>query len=103
MRVCFMIDQLSAAGTEMQLLALIRHLDRSRVQPYLCLLKGMEPESRSLEPKDCPVIRLDVRSLHHPETLGKAMHFARFLRKERIEAMQVYFPDSTNFGVTVAR
>jgi hypothetical protein len=29
-RVCFLIDELNTAGTETQLLALIRHLDRSR-------------------------------------------------------------------------
>ena len=34
-RVCFLIDELAAAGTEMQLLALIRHLDRRRVAPFL--------------------------------------------------------------------
>ena len=38
-RVCFLIDELAPAGTENQLLALIRHLDRRRVWPYLCLLK----------------------------------------------------------------
>ncbi len=106
-RVCFVIDQLSTAGTEMQLLALLRHLDRSRVQPYLCLLKGATKgagaESRTLEPENCPVLRLGVTSLHHPSTLGQALRFARFLRKERIDVVQVYFPDSTNFGVTVAR
>ena len=30
-RVCFLIDELANAGTETQLLALIRHLDRSRI------------------------------------------------------------------------
>jgi L-malate glycosyltransferase len=102
-RVCFVIDQLSTAGTEMQLLSLLRHLDRSRVQPFLCLLKGGAAESRALEPEGCPVLRLGVTSLHHPSTIGQALRFARFLRKERIDVVQVYFPDSTNFGVTVAR
>jgi L-malate glycosyltransferase len=102
-RVCFVIDRLSAAGTEMQLLALLRHLDRSRVRPYLCLLKGNDAESRALEPQGCPVLRLSVESLHHPATLGESLRFARFLRKERIDVVQVYFPDSTNFGVMVAR
>jgi glycosyltransferase involved in cell wall biosynthesis len=97
------IDRLSAAGTEMQLLLLLRHLDRSRVRPYLCLLRGQDSESRALEPNDGPVLRLDVRSLHHPATLGQALRFARFVRKERIDVVQLYFPDSTNFGVTVAR
>lgn len=49
------------------------------------------------------MLRLDVRSLHHPATLAKGLRFARFLRKERIDVVQVYFPDSTNFGVTAAR
>ena len=102
-RVCFVIDQLSKAGTEMQLLSLIRHLDRTRVQPYLCLLKGEDAESRSLEPDGCPVLRLGVRSLHNPATVAKALQFGRFLMQQRIDVVQVYFRDSTHFGVAVAR
>jgi glycosyltransferase involved in cell wall biosynthesis len=103
LRVCFLIDRLSTAGTESQLLSLIRHLDRRRVSPFLCLLRGDDPESAALEPDSCPVLRLGVRSLHHPGTLIKALRFASFLRRQGIDLMQVYFPDSTNFGVTVAR
>src|SRR5262245_24160946 len=57
-RVCFMIDRLSIGGTETQLLALIRHLDRARVEPLLCLLDGNDELSRALEPDNCPVLRL---------------------------------------------
>ena len=60
-RVCFMIDKLFPAGIELQLLMLIKQLDRSRVEPSLCLLDGCDELTRSLEPKDCPVIRLGVR------------------------------------------
>jgi glycosyltransferase involved in cell wall biosynthesis/acetyltransferase-like isoleucine patch superfamily enzyme len=102
-RVCFMIDRLTAAGTETQLVALIRRLDRTRVQPYLCLLDGADELSRSLEPADCPILRLGVRSLRHPSTTGKALRLARFLRRERIDVLQVYFPDSTYLGVPAAR
>jgi glycosyltransferase involved in cell wall biosynthesis len=98
-----MIDQLTRAGTETQLVALIRHLDRTRVRPYLCLLKGDDPHSRALEPADCPVIRLGVHSLHHPTTLVKAFRLARFLKAHRIDVLQVYFPDSSYLGVPVAR
>jgi glycosyltransferase involved in cell wall biosynthesis len=102
-RVCFLIDRLLPAGTESQLVALIRHLDRSRVRPYLCLLDGEDDLSRSLEPDGCPVLRLGVRSLHRPATLLKAVRFGRFLRRERIDVLQVYFPDSTYFGALVGR
>jgi glycosyltransferase involved in cell wall biosynthesis len=101
-RVCFMIDSLQPAGTETQLLALIRHLDRSRVRPALCLLDGEGELSRSLEPADCPVLRLGVTGLSRPRTLAKAFRLASFLRRERVDVLQVYFPDSTYLGVPVA-
>jgi glycosyltransferase involved in cell wall biosynthesis len=102
-RVCFLIDRLRPAGTESQLVALIRHLDRARVEPYLCLLDGEDELSRSLEPDSCPVLRLGVRSLHRWETLRGAWRLAGFLRRERIDVFQVYFVDSTYLGVPVAR
>lgn len=101
-RVCFLIDELAPAGTEMQLLALIRNLNRRRVRPYLCLLRGDNPVSQALEPDDCPIRRLGVRSLRHPASLGKFWQFVRFLRRERIDVLQTYFPDSSYFGVPAA-
>ena len=103
LRVCFLIDRLYPGGTESQLLALVRHLDRARVRPYLALLAGTDATSQALEPDDCPVLRLGVRSLHRPHALARAWHFGRFLRRERIDVLQVYFPDSTYFGVSAAR
>jgi glycosyltransferase involved in cell wall biosynthesis len=98
-----MIDRLTRGGTETQLLALIRHLDRTRVEPYLCLLDGEDEQSRALEPPDCPVLRLGVRSLHHPRTLVRGLRLARFLRGHGIDVLQVYYQDSSYLGVPVAR
>jgi glycosyltransferase involved in cell wall biosynthesis len=103
LRVCYLIDELARAGTESQLLALIEHLDRSRVEPLLCLLKGGSAVSRALEPRCCPVIRLGVESLYRPSALVQALWLARLLRRQQIDVLQVYFPDSTRFGVPVAR
>ncbi len=102
MRVCFLIDELAPAGTETQLLALLRHLDRGRIEPTLCLLRGDNPVSRALEPAECPVHRLGVGSLRHPLTLVRAARFARFLRRERIDVLQAFFPDSCYFGLPAA-
>jgi glycosyltransferase involved in cell wall biosynthesis len=98
-----MIDELTSAGTEMQLVALIRHLDRRRIEPFLCLLRGENPRSRALEPAGCPIIRLGVRSFRHPSTLGKFWRLVRFLRRRQIDIFQVYFLDSTYFGIPAAR
>jgi glycosyltransferase involved in cell wall biosynthesis len=102
-RVCFLIDRLATAGTETQLLALLRHLDRARVQPFLCLLDGEDEVSRALEPRDCPVLRLGVRSLHRPSTLAAAYRFRGHLRAQEIDVLQAYFADSAYFGVPAAR
>jgi L-malate glycosyltransferase len=101
-RVCFMIDELTQAGTETQLVALIRNLNRSVVEPFLCLLRGNGAASQALEPDCCPVLRLGVGPLRRPAALAKALRLARFLRRERIDVFQVYFPDSTYLGVPAA-
>jgi glycosyltransferase involved in cell wall biosynthesis len=102
-RVCFLIDELGRAGTETQLVALIRALDRGCVLPYLCLLRGASAASRALEPDDCPVVRLEVGALASATTLAKLWRFVRFLRYEQIDVLQVYFRDSTYFGVVAGR
>jgi len=102
-RVCYLIDRLNRAGTETQLLALIRALDRRRVEPALVLLDGTDAESLALEPADCPVLRLGLRSLRAPAALTAAARLTRFWREHRTEVAQVYFLDSTYFGVPLAR
>ena len=101
-RVCFLIDELATAGTETQLLALVKNLDRSRVLPHLVLLRGDNDVSRALEPADCPVLRLGAGALRSPRTALRAWRFMQFLWRERIDVVQVYFPDSSYFGVPAA-
>lgn len=102
-RVCFMIDRLSRAGTESQLLALIRELDRSTVQPSLVLLDGEDDLSRALEPADCPTIRLGVRRLFSVAAAKAARQLRAFWREHRPDVLQVYFLDATYFGAPVAK
>jgi glycosyltransferase involved in cell wall biosynthesis len=101
--ICFLIDRLNCAGTETQLLALIRNLDRSRFAPHLCLLDGLDESSRSLEPPDCPVLRLGVKSLRRANALAPAWKLLSYLKGQRIQILQTYFPDSTIFGVLLGR
>jgi L-malate glycosyltransferase len=102
-RVCFVIDRLSRAGTESQLVALIRHLDRNRVQPSLCLLRGSDDESRSMLPDDCPTLDLDLPKLTSLKAISSAGRLARFWRKNQVDVVQTYFNDSTYFAVPLAR
>lgn len=101
--VCFVIDRLSRAGTETQLLALIRHLDRNVVNPTLCLLDGNDQESQSLRPDCCPVLDLRLRKLASAASVSAASRLARFWRRHRVEIVQTYFLDSTYFAAPLAR
>lgn len=101
--VCFVIDNLARAGTESQLLLLLRQLDRTKVLPYLCLLDGHDIVSRTLEPGDVPILRLGVRRLISLHALRQAYSFWRFLRARRIDIVQTYFTDSTRFAAPIAR
>ncbi len=49
-----------------------------------------------------PVLRLGVGSLLSARTVAPALRFLRFLRREHIDAVQAYFPDSTYVGVPLA-
>lgn len=100
--VCFVIDRLSHAGTETQLLALIRHLDRTRVRPSLCLLNGDDAESRSLLP-DCPRLDLRLLRLRSFGSLAAANRLRQFWRRENVSVVQAYFLDSSYFALPLAR
>ncbi|HEX4610340.1 MAG TPA: glycosyltransferase [Urbifossiella sp.] len=102
-RVSFVIDRLTRAGTETQLVALINHLDRSRVAPSLVLLDGEDDLSRALEPEDCPVVRLGVRKLLSRSAARAARGLRAYWRQTRPDVVQTYFQDSSYFGVPVAR
>jgi glycosyltransferase involved in cell wall biosynthesis len=102
-RVCFMIDRLGRAGTETQLLALVRELDRTRVRPSLVLLDGEDDLSRALEPADCPVLRLGVRHLLGVTAAKAARRLRAFWREQRPDVLQTYFLDSTYFGAPLAK
>lgn len=98
-RVCFVIDWLGIGGTETQLLALIRNLDRSRISPYLVLLYKDTEQSREVIPPDCPVLRLNVDKLRKPSTLSRIVRMVRFLEAEKIDILQPYLANSTYFSV----
>ena len=101
--VSFVIDNLGRAGTESQLLALIRTLDRTRIEPSLVLLDGESEESRRLESTDCPILRLGVKKLFGASALVAAKRLQSFWNASRPDIAQIYFLDSAYFGVPIAK
>lgn len=102
-RVCFMIDRLSRAGTETQLLALLRSLDTKKVRPSLVLLDGEDDLSRALEPANCPIIRLGLRRLASVQSVTAARRLRTFWRAHQPDILQLYFLDAAYFGAPLAK
>lgn len=102
-RIAFLIDTIASpsAGTEKQLLMLIEGLDRREFEPRLCVLKG----SRWLEESFdlCPLHVLDIRSFKSPGAWLNVLRFSNWLRRERIDALQAHFRDSSLAGIVAAR
>ena len=103
-RVCFVIDWITGrGGSENQLVMLIHHLDRSRVEPFLVLTKSNEKKSAEYVPQNCPVYYYDLKQICSLSGLKKAFEFRRFLKENKIDVIQVYFPDSTLFASVVGK
>ena len=102
-RVCLLIDNLNRAGTELQLLMLLSGLNLKRVEPYLVLLDGTDNVSRLLEPSNCVLLRLGIKSILRPSTISTLWQFVGFLRRKKIDILQLYFRDSTYFGILAGK
>ena len=103
LNVCLMVDNLARAGVETQMLQLVQRIDRSVIEPYLCLLDGTGQESRAMEPPNCHVERLGVKSLRRPSTLAKAVRFGKYLRRHKIDIVHPHFQDSMYFAAPIAK
>jgi len=128
-RVCYVIDDLNTGGTEKQLLRMLESLDRRRIRPMLCLLRGdsaregeapAEPDlsrdearreprppacdeaRREPRPPACQapsLSRLGVTSLLSAQCVKAVVRLARLIRRRKIDVVQVYFHDSAFVGL----
>lgn len=101
--IAFIIDTIESptAGTEKQLLLLIKELDRGLFNPVLCVLR----KSSWLEKEFglCPVHCLDIDSFKDPKAYLNIWRFSGFLKRNKIGILQTHFRDSNIAGVLAAR
>ena len=93
-KIMFLIDQYHGpqAGTEGQLLQLLCHLDRSRYEPGLTLLRDSDYVQRKLFP--CPVRVLGIARLASIRAVGGMLQYAFALRRENYRLVHCFFNDS---------
>jgi len=81
------------AGTEGQLLQLLRHLDRSRYEPAMTFLRGAEYALRNTFP--CPVKVLGITKLASVRAIVGMLRFAYGLRREGYRLVHCFFNDAS--------
>lgn len=94
LKVAFVIDTVACdtAGTQRQLLEMIRRLDRSRFEPHLiCLWESPWMRDNTLP---CPVEILEYRGFLKQNLLIVLRRLARFFDNERIDIAQTFFEES---------
>lgn len=102
-KIAFVIDTIESptAGTEKQLLMLIRHLDRSRFQPYLCVLRvsvWLEKEFNL-----CPLFVAGIDSFKTITGLKGISRLSGWFKENGINIVQPHFRDSSIAGILAAR
>ncbi len=102
-KIAFVIDTIESptAGTEKQLLMLIKYLDRSRFQPYLCVLRTSEWLENEF--RLCPFIIVGINSFKNISGLKGVFSLSQFFRNEKVDIVQTHFRDSSIAGILAAR
>ena len=91
-RVLYCIDAMSLGGTEKQLAALIRGLDRTCFEPLLCTLR---PSTMPLSTLGCQTLELSLGSFASPSAVRAARALHRFIAAEHIDLVHTFFQDAT--------
>jgi glycosyltransferase involved in cell wall biosynthesis len=98
-RIAYLIDALESfhAGTESQLLELVRGLDRRQFQPMLIVLRPtlVLDAGGFLE---VPVHVLDITRLRSPGSWFRLARLAVFLRLKRVRLVHIFFNDAAMIG-----
>ena len=92
-KIMYLVDYCGGpqAGTEGQLLQLIQHLDRSRYEPAMTLLRSSDYIERT--PLCCQVRVLNITKLASPRSILKIARFAQTLRREGYRLVHCFLND----------
>ncbi|MBV5330680.1 MAG: glycosyltransferase [Chlorobium sp.] len=102
-KIAFVIDTIESptAGTEKQLLMLLKYLDRSKFQPYLCVLRSSQWTKTHFA--ECELIDIGFLSFGKLHSYLNLIKFSAWMRRERIDIVQTHFAEGNKVGIIAAR
>lgn len=102
-KIAYVIDTIESptAGTEKQLLMLIKHLDRSKFEPTLFVLRSSD--WLRIEFDLCPLVVIEFQSFVSLLSYLRLSCFIKTLKARRFNCIQTHFIDSNIIGVIAGR
>nr|HQA46674.1 glycosyltransferase [Phycisphaerae bacterium] len=99
LRVLYLASSLHYGGAERQIVELVRRLDRSRFEPVLCCLDGVDTLARDLNPA-APVLPLKKR---HRLDITVVPRLMRLILRQRIDVVHSFLFDAEIAGRLAGR
>ncbi len=97
-KVLFLIDKLVAAGTQTNLLEIVKHLDCSRFEPHVIALVEGDEFIQEFEAIGVEPIVLHMKKVFGPSGLKALSFLIRYLSQEKIDIVQTYFLQADILG-----
>lgn len=100
LRVLFLIDSLRMGGAETVTVALLRHFDRTRVNPLICTLnkRGESPLGQQLG--DVPRFDLGAKRMIDPAALWR---LRKLVKQEKVDLIHAQLSDSTILAILAGK
>jgi len=102
-RLLAFVTAFDTGGTERQLVALAKGLDRSRFDLRVACFQRSGTFLPELEAQGIPVVDYPIRSLHGLRTVKELLRFARDLRRERTQILHTFNFYPNMFAIPAAR
>jgi len=102
-KIAFIIDTIESptGGTEKQLLLLLKHLDRTKFKPYLCILRSSQWLREEFDL--CEIFDANILSFKNPLSYLNIFRLSKFIRAEEIDIIQTHFRDASIAGILAAK
>ena len=102
-RILFIIDKLAPAGTQTNLLEIIRRLDRIRFTPYLVALSEGGELANEFERAGCKPVILNVKKAYGFSGWNAVRYLVKLIRTEKIDLIQTHFLKAELLGLAAAK
>ena len=102
-RILFLLDKLTAAGTQTNLLEVVKGLDRTRFTPYVVALLGGGELSQSFREAGVELHELGVKKAYDLSGFKALLFLIRFMKEKNINVVQTHFLHADLLGTLAAK